>query len=197
MKCNYYLKTFNEGIFKFKHHLVGTRYDSEPFVSVPEEIKVLMLKVISEAKDPSLKKRKFNSLGQIHGEEESKSSTSKMFKSKFASTDGIQATLNQIYKRGDKEKVDAQIAKFFYTSVIPFNVFRNPTFAKMCDMISRYGIGYKPPSYLDIIEKLMKQAMDITNIELQEYKDQWKRTGCTIYLMDRQIRKDVQSVIFW
>jgi len=49
-----------------------------------------------QAKDASRKKRKFNSLGQIDGEEESESasSTSKIFKSK--STDGVQATLNQI-----------------------------------------------------------------------------------------------------
>jgi len=63
-----------------------------------------MLKVGSEAKDASLKKRKFNSFGQTDGEEESESITSMMFKSKSTSPDNAQATLNQIYKRGDKEK---------------------------------------------------------------------------------------------
>jgi len=58
-------------------------------VSVPEEIKVLMLKVVSEAKDTSLKKREFNSLGQTDGEEDSESITSKMFKSKFTSPYGV------------------------------------------------------------------------------------------------------------
>jgi len=113
VKCNYCNKIFNGGIFRLKHHLVGTRYDSEPCVSVPEEIKVLMLKVVSEAKDASLKKRKFNSLGQSDGEEDSENVSSKMFKSKSSSSDGVQATLNQMYKRGDKEKVYAQIAEFF------------------------------------------------------------------------------------
>jgi len=68
-----------------------------------------------------LKKKKFNSLGQTDSEEYSESTTSKMFKSKSSSLDGVQATLNQMYKRGDKEKVDAQIAEFFYTRAIPFN----------------------------------------------------------------------------
>jgi len=77
-----------------------------------------MLKVVREAKDASLMKRKFNSLGQTDGEEDSESITSKMFKSKSTSPDGVQSTLNQIYKRCDKEKVDAQIAEFFYTSAI-------------------------------------------------------------------------------
>jgi len=58
-------------------------------VSVPEEIKVLMLKVVSEAKDTSLKKREVNSLGQTDGEEDSESITSKMFKSKFTSPYGV------------------------------------------------------------------------------------------------------------
>jgi len=164
MKCNYCSKTFNRDIFRFKHHFVGTRYDFEPCVLVPEEIKVLMLKVVSEAKDASLKKRKLNSLGQFDGEEESESNTSKMFKSKSTSIDGVQATLNQLYKRGDKEKVDTQIAEFFYASAILFNVIRNSAFAKMCDTIDRYGVSYKPPSYHDIREKLLKQAMDKTDI---------------------------------
>nr|XP_007132560.1 hypothetical protein PHAVU_011G105000g [Phaseolus vulgaris]ESW04554.1 hypothetical protein PHAVU_011G105000g [Phaseolus vulgaris] len=182
VKCNYCSKIFNGGIFRFKHHLAGTRYDSEPCVSIPEEIKDLMLKVVSEAKDASLKKRKFkfNSFGQTDGEEDNESISSKMFKSKSSSSDGVQATLNQMYKRGDKEKVDAQVAEFFYTSAIPFNVIRKTAFVKMCDMIGRYGVGYKPSTYHDIREKLLKQGVDRTDIELEEYKDEWKRTGCTI-----------------
>jgi len=36
----------------------------------------------------------------------------------------------------------------------------------MCDMISRYGVGYKPPSYHDIREKLLKQSMDKADKEI-------------------------------
>jgi len=43
VKCNYCSKINNRGIFGFKHHLAGTRYDSEPCISVPEEIKALMM----------------------------------------------------------------------------------------------------------------------------------------------------------
>ena len=45
----------------------------------------------------------------------------------------------------------------------------------MCDMIARYGVGYKPPSYHDIREKLLKQAVEKTNIALEEYKEEWKK----------------------
>jgi len=53
VKCNYCSKINNGGILRFKHHLAGTRYDSEPCVSVPEEIRALMMKVVSDAKDAS------------------------------------------------------------------------------------------------------------------------------------------------
>jgi len=59
------LTTFYGGIFIFKQYLVGTRYDFESCVLVPEEIKVLMLKVMLEAKDASMKKIRLNSLEKI------------------------------------------------------------------------------------------------------------------------------------
>ena len=44
----------------------------------------------------------------------------------------------------------------------------------------RYGVGYKPSSYHDIREKLLKQVVEKTGVLLQEYKDERKRTSCTI-----------------
>jgi len=92
-----------------------------------------------------------------------------------------------------RKKIDAQIAEFFYTSAIPFNVIRNPTFAKICDMINRCGVGYKPPTYHDIREKLLKQVVDTIDIELEEYKEDWKRIGCTI-MFDGWIDKKIRSI---
>ena len=115
-----------------------------------------MMKVVSDAKDASAKKRRLTNLEDADDESgHSFSSSKNIFKNK-STGEGVQATLNQMYKKGDKEKVDAQVAEFFYTSAIPFNVIRNPAFIKMCDMIARYGVGYKPPSYHDIREKLLK-----------------------------------------
>ena len=47
-------------------------------------------------------------------------------------------------------------------------------------MIGKYGAGYKPPSYHDIRENLLKKEIDKTDLVLQEYKEEWKKTGCTI-----------------
>ncbi|XP_027915063.1 uncharacterized protein LOC114174418 [Vigna unguiculata] len=163
----------------------GTRYDSEPCASVPEEVKVVMMKVVAEAKDVSEKKRRRNTIDDFDDEhieevDTNQSSNSMMFKNKGIEkfSQGVQSTLNQLYKKGDKEKVDTQVAEFFYTSAIPFNVIRNPAFAKMCEMIGRYGVGYKPPSYHG--EKLLKQVVQKIDIILEEFKKEWKRTSCTI-----------------
>ena len=47
-------------------------------------------------------------------------------------------------------------------------------------MVGRYGVGYKPPSYHDIREKLLKRAVAKTDVMLQEFRDEWKKTGCSI-----------------
>ena len=100
--------------------------------------------------------------------------------SDVSSGEGVQATLNQLYKKGDKDKVDDQCAEFQYTSVIPLNVIKNPAFAKFCDMVARYGVGYKPSSYYNIRDKLLKRAVEKTDVMLQEFRDEWKKTDCSI-----------------
>jgi len=47
-------------MFRFKRHLARSREDSKPYAFVFEEIKVLMMKIVAEAKEASLKKRKLN-----------------------------------------------------------------------------------------------------------------------------------------
>ena len=67
VKCSYCSKTVSGGIFRFKHHLAGTKEDSEPCCSVPEEIRDLMIKIVAEAKQASLKKRKLNIIDEDQG----------------------------------------------------------------------------------------------------------------------------------
>jgi len=47
-------------------------------------------------------------------------------------------------------------------------------------MVARYGVGYKPSSYYNIRDKLLKRAVEKTDVMLQEFRDEGKRTGCTI-----------------
>ncbi|KAH1228678.1 hypothetical protein GmHk_10G028639 [Glycine max] len=50
----------------------------------------------------------------------------------------------------------------------------------MCEMIGKYGPGYRPPSYHDVREKLLKQEVQKTDDSLQEFRDEWRRFGCSI-----------------
>ncbi|KAL9672136.1 hypothetical protein QQ045_028384 [Rhodiola kirilowii] len=115
-------------------------------------------------------------------------------KGKFSAST-IQSTINQMIKKSMKEEADDLVAMFFYTSAIPFNCIKNPFFAKMCDAIGKYGICYKPPTYNDIREKLLKRAVLQTDQVVEDFKVEWRRTGCSIMSDGGQIGKtfDLQS----
>ena len=88
--------------------------------------------------------------------------------------------MNCVFKKGERDLVIQQIARFFYTSAIPFNCVKNPEFLRMIDMISRFGSGLRPPSYHEIRETCLKKEVDFTQQMLEEYKVEWKKTGCSI-----------------
>ncbi|XP_050292606.1 uncharacterized protein LOC126733355 [Quercus robur] len=46
--------------------------------------------------------------------------------------------------------------------------------------MDKFGIGLKPPSYHEIREACLKKEVDFTQQMLEEYKVEWKKTGCSI-----------------
>ena len=50
----------------------------------------------------------------------------------------------------------------------------------MCEMIRKYGPGYKPPTYYNVREKLLKQTVQKIDDSLKDFRDEWKRTYCSI-----------------
>uniref|UniRef100_A0A0R0E3Z8 DUF659 domain-containing protein n=1 Tax=Glycine max TaxID=3847 RepID=A0A0R0E3Z8_SOYBN len=169
VKCKYCAKTISGGVFRFKHHFVETREDYEPCATVPDEIKLPIMKIVVESKATKENKRRLNSINE---DEES--------------AEGVEASqatdlnFESIDKKKYKPLVDAQVAEFFYTSVIPFNAIKNLTFLKMCEMIRKYGPGYKPPTYYNVREKLLKQTVQKIDDSLKDFRDEWKRTYCSI-----------------
>ena len=91
-----------------------------------------------------------------------------------------QTTINHLLKKDLKEEACRQIARFFYTSAIPFNCVKNPEFVKALELVAKHGPGFKPLSYHYIREKYLKQEVDNTINLLEEYKVEWKKTGCSI-----------------
>ena len=64
VKCKYCSKIVSGGVFLFKRHFAGTREDSEPCAMVPDEIKLLMMKIVAESKATKEKKRRLNSIDE-------------------------------------------------------------------------------------------------------------------------------------
>ncbi|GJZ27990.1 zf-BED domain-containing protein [Tanacetum coccineum] len=51
---------------------------------------------------------------------------------------------------------------------------------KMVQMIGEYRRGLDPPSYHEIRVTFLKKEVDYTKSLLEEYKNEWKKTGCTL-----------------
>ena len=197
VKCNYCAKIVTAGISRLKHHLAGTNVGAEPCLVVPDDVKNLMCAAIDDAKEAAMKKRRLMQIDEEEREEgpeaamEMSLSKGKYIMMSATKRKGIhvQTTMNLTLKKGLKDQIDDQVAKFFYTSAIPFNCIKNVEFGKMCEMIGRYGQGYKPPSYHAIREPLLKKAVNKTTETLEEFKKEWKKTGCTIMSDGRSICK--------
>ena len=177
------------GIYRLKHHLAGTKSNAEPCPKVPKDVRRKFIAILeSRAEDKFKKKRLYNLQDDDNDRdnlvEEPQPQPSKGKGIHIGAMDKYvrktkQATMNQMFKKEDREKVCQQIARFFYTSAIPFNCVNNPEFGRMVDMISRFGTGLKPPSYHEIRVKYLKEVT-LTLGVLEEYKIEWKKTGCSI-----------------
>lgn len=88
--------------------------------------------------------------------------------------------MNQFYKKEEREEVCAQICRVFYNNPISFNVVKDPEWIKMTGMIGKFGKGFKSPSYHEVRVKSLKLEVERTMNLLSEFKEEWKRTGCTI-----------------
>ena len=81
-----------------------------------------------------------------------------------------QTTINQLLKKDLRKEACRQIARFFYTSAIPFNCVKNLEFVKAIELVAKHGPGFKHLSYHDIKEKYSKQKIDHAINLLKEYK---------------------------
>ncbi|XLT47278.1 hypothetical protein HN873_039882, partial [Arachis hypogaea] len=91
-----------------------------------------------------------------------------------------QTTINSIFKKGLRKEAWDEIALFIYNNTIPFNVARSEEYHSMFEKVGRHGLGFKPPSYDELTEKLLKKKVESTKLTLEEHKTEWKKTGCTI-----------------
>nr|GEW34725.1 hypothetical protein [Tanacetum cinerariifolium] len=157
LKCKFCSCEFTGGIYRFKHHLARTHKDASACLMVPEDIKVKFQKVVEQMELAASKKRRPFS---VDGEEELLESDDR--------------------QKHERDKVCQQIAWLFYTSALSFNCVKNPEFKKMIQMVGDFGRGLDPPSYHKMRVIYLKKEVDYTKALLEDYKKEWKKTGCTL-----------------
>ncbi|PKI39183.1 hypothetical protein CRG98_040429 [Punica granatum] len=50
----------------------------------------------------------------------------------------------------------------------------------MCQLIGKYGIGLKSPSYHELKDKYLRKEVDNTMSLLEKHKAMWRKSGCSI-----------------
>jgi hypothetical protein len=95
-------------------------------------------------------------------------------------TTARQTTINGAFKKDIREDACKDIALFFYNNVIPFNVAKSDEYLKMFDNATKFGLGFKPPTYHEIRVKYLDYYYGEISKVVAEYRSDWEKYGCTI-----------------
>ncbi|XP_012855827.1 PREDICTED: uncharacterized protein LOC105975200 [Erythranthe guttata] len=178
-QCKYCTKIFSGGVYRLKNHLAGTNENVIACLSVPDEVKTRMIEnlaTLAEIKEK--KKRKlYDTSGSVNETHPGFMDHASKGKDKASS---YQTTMNQLLKKDLRKSACKRIAKWFYTSGIPFNTVRNPEFERACEEIARHGPGFKGPSYHEIRETFLTEEVKEIDNFLDVNKEEWSKIGCTI-----------------
>ncbi|XLT83304.1 hypothetical protein HN873_005057, partial [Arachis hypogaea] len=129
-----------------------------------------------QGKDEGVEEERDALVGEKRKKKEIETPTS-LFKKRGVNT---QTIINSIFKKSLREEVWDEIALFIYNNTIPFDGARSEEYHSMFEKVGCHGLGFKPPSYDGLTEKLLKKKVESTKLTLEEYKTEWKKTGCTI-----------------
>ncbi|XP_028126839.1 uncharacterized protein LOC114323430 isoform X1 [Camellia sinensis] len=193
VKCKYCNITCSGGIYRLKHHLACTHQNVEPCPQVPEDVREKFISLLrTQTLESQNKKKRMLDIGDDDSDEEVELLHAGGHRNKqkhYGRMDKFvvnksrhqnKKTINQLFKKEERHDVCQTIARFFYTSAILFNCVNNPIFPLMVKKIGDYGKGLVPPSYREIRVSFLKREVQETLQLLDEFKEQWKKTGCTI-----------------
>ncbi|XP_050365630.1 uncharacterized protein LOC126784190 [Argentina anserina] len=87
--------------------------------------------------------------------------------------------LTKAFKIEERQQCDAEVARLFYTSGLPFNVARNPYYQDSYLRASHIP-GYTPPGYNALRTTLLDDERRHIERVLQPVKKTWKETGVSL-----------------
>ncbi|KAI3855852.1 hypothetical protein MKX03_004752, partial [Papaver bracteatum] len=171
-KCKYCKRDFSGGVARVKSHLSGIKgRDISVCVQVPEEVQAAAVIAIGEAGVT------------VSGTKRDRSSTVSVGESSVSVSEEPtlqQTSIPAMLSKKDKDAVDMKVALCFFLNNIAFNVIQTPGFIEMIKVVSDYGIGYSLPSYSTLRTKLVVNTKADVERYVNEVKESWSLTGCTI-----------------
>ncbi|KAL7608742.1 hypothetical protein Lser_V15G11849 [Lactuca serriola] len=169
LQCNYCNNFFSGGVFRMKNHLAGTKIDASVCTVVDEATKELFKKLLRDFEE-----NKSKAMDDECFEVESDGNGA--VKSVF--NKGKQKTMNQALK--DREPVTRALCRLIYGEALPFNLVKSPLWKEALRLVGEYGKGLKLPSYHEARVTYLKKEVECVEKGLNEYKEEWKKTGCTL-----------------
>ncbi|CAN1725854.1 hypothetical protein LINPERHAP1_LOCUS258 [Linum perenne] len=157
-KCKFCSKVLSGGIFRFKHHLARTKENVEPCLSVPDDVRKQMLDVLDLNLEAKEARKNLRSVPPTR----------------------TQTTMSTLLKKDLRKDAAKSIARWFYLTGTSFNAAREPEYYTMFELAARHGPGFKPPSYHEIRETLLKEELEEVEAKLSIFRNEWIKVGCSI-----------------
>ncbi|CAN1125325.1 hypothetical protein LINPERPRIM_LOCUS31624 [Linum perenne] len=184
-KCKFCSKVFSGGIFRFRHHLARTKENVEPCLSVPDDVRKQMLDILDlnlEAKEArkNLLHRCISTAASTIGSQETIYSPLRATGSSSVPPTHTQTTMSTSLKKDLRKDAAKSIGRWFYLTGTSFNAAREPEYYTMFELAARHGPGFKPPSYYEIRETLLKEELEEVEAKLSIFRNEWIKVGCNI-----------------
>ncbi|CAN1791567.1 hypothetical protein LINPERHAP1_LOCUS19374 [Linum perenne] len=157
-KCKFCSKVFSGGIFRFRHHLARTKENVEPCLSVPDDVRKQMLDILDLNLEAKEARKSSSSVPPTH----------------------TQTTMSTSLKKDLRKDAAKSIGRWFYLTGTSFNAAREPEYYTMFELAARHGPGFKPPSYYEIRETLLKEELEEVEAKLSIFRNEWIKVGCNI-----------------
>ncbi|CAN1787713.1 hypothetical protein LINPERHAP1_LOCUS17765 [Linum perenne] len=86
-----------------------------------------------------------------------------------------QTTMSTLLKKDLRRDAAKSIARWFYLTGTSFNAAREPEYYIMFELAARHGPGFKPPSYHEIRETLLKEELEEVESKLCIFRNEWTK----------------------
>ncbi|XLR17368.1 hypothetical protein S83_045306, partial [Arachis hypogaea] len=193
-----------KGIYRMKYHLAKIPGQIKVCNKVTEDVELQFKRLLEENKKNKAEKRKYTAdcydvESETQAEEEGEAPNpvqppapatmgdkgkrraiaatpiGSYFKER--TTPGSQPALKSILaSKQVKQKVMLGLARWIIDARIPFNAIQSPYFQPALDGVAAIGLGFKGPSYDEMIVHLLADLKKECQLLVEGYRSSWKRT---------------------